>query len=164
MSMQSVLSYKNDRVVERFLKLYEIEKKHAEQLFVETLKFLWACSVCRHVLGPVTIIDEMWHNFILFTGDYAKFCNDYLGRYIHHNPAEDESRSELVRSAALDGYDSPLERQLDSLCDIVGEQTVFLWYVRYPQIYDQKFYDTKQRPPTARIPERSVHLEYFPGD
>jgi len=36
------------------------------------------------------ILDEAWHTFILFTKDYATFCNDYVGKFIHHMPSVGE--------------------------------------------------------------------------
>lgn len=37
---------------------------------------------------PSQVIDVAWHEFILFTKEYAYFCNKALGRFIHHTPAE----------------------------------------------------------------------------
>jgi hypothetical protein len=34
---------------------------------------------------PSAEVDEMWHEFILFTKEYAAFC-DLAGGFIHHNP------------------------------------------------------------------------------
>ncbi|MDP3917441.1 MAG: hypothetical protein Q8Q42_04115 [Nanoarchaeota archaeon] len=31
-------------------------------------------------------VDEVWHQFILFTPQYHQFCNDFLGGYMHHLP------------------------------------------------------------------------------
>lgn len=31
-------------------------------------------------------VDEVWHQFILFTKSYHNFCNDLLGGYLHHSP------------------------------------------------------------------------------
>ena len=31
-------------------------------------------------------VDEVWHQFILFTPQYHQFCNGFLGRYMHHLP------------------------------------------------------------------------------
>lgn len=31
-------------------------------------------------------IDEVWHQFILFTPQYHEFCNKVVGRYLHHVP------------------------------------------------------------------------------
>ncbi|MEX2029477.1 MAG: hypothetical protein WD906_00680 [Anaerolineales bacterium] len=31
-------------------------------------------------------VDEVWHAFILFTREYAAFCQDVFGEFIHHVP------------------------------------------------------------------------------
>jgi len=31
-------------------------------------------------------VDEVWHQFILFTPQYHEFCNETLGEYFHHQP------------------------------------------------------------------------------
>ncbi len=42
----------------------------------------------RMVSMPSQVVDELWHEFILFTRDYARFCDKALGRFLHHVPAE----------------------------------------------------------------------------
>ena len=37
---------------------------------------------------PSQVVDEAWHNFILFTKNYSVFCKSALGRFLHHVPAE----------------------------------------------------------------------------
>lgn len=37
-------------------------------------------------LAPSPIVDEAWHQFILFTVDYAAYCDAVAGRFIHHHP------------------------------------------------------------------------------
>lgn len=32
-------------------------------------------------------VDEVWHQFILFTVQYQEYCKRYFGRYIHHAPS-----------------------------------------------------------------------------
>lgn len=31
-------------------------------------------------------VDEVWHQFILFTKEYTTFCQNILGRFLHHVP------------------------------------------------------------------------------
>jgi hypothetical protein len=41
-------------------------------------------------------VDNMWHSFILFTKEYADFCQSNFGHFIHHEPnrvGQDESLS-----------------------------------------------------------------------
>ncbi len=39
------------------------------------------------VAMPSRIVDEAWHEFILFTRDYAVFCQNAFGHFLHHNPS-----------------------------------------------------------------------------
>ena len=54
--------------------------------------------VILHATGSVgmisPIVDEVWHAFILHTKDYADFCNDMSGEYLHHAPNTPMSPSE----------------------------------------------------------------------
>jgi len=40
------------------------------------------------VAMPSQVVDVAWHEFILFTREYSKFCSKALGRFLHHTPAE----------------------------------------------------------------------------
>ena len=37
---------------------------------------------------PSQVVDDLWHEFILFTKQYQDFSQKALGRYLHHTPAE----------------------------------------------------------------------------
>jgi hypothetical protein len=41
----------------------------------------------RYVSMPSQLADELWHEFILHTRDYAAFCQKAFGRMLHHTPA-----------------------------------------------------------------------------
>jgi hypothetical protein len=42
----------------------------------------------RMVAMPSQAVDDAWHEFILFTRHYARFCRGAFGRFLHHTPAE----------------------------------------------------------------------------
>jgi len=42
----------------------------------------------RMVAMPSQAADDAWHEFILFTRHYDKFCRHAFGRFLHHTPAE----------------------------------------------------------------------------
>ncbi|MEP1870999.1 MAG: hypothetical protein ABJJ44_15835, partial [Paraglaciecola sp.] len=81
-TLEDVISYKNDDVIDRFIKIYGIEKDQATIIFNSTKKWIWLCYYRRKVNAeqnlvidsPLVIIDEMWHNFVLFTKGYSEFC------------------------------------------------------------------------------------------
>ncbi|MGH8556123.1 MAG: glycine-rich domain-containing protein [Methylococcales bacterium] len=37
---------------------------------------------------PSQVVDDAWHEFILFTAGYEQFCQNAFGRFLHHTPAE----------------------------------------------------------------------------
>lgn len=58
-------------------------------LFTEVKRYL----VLTHVDQTKTwqmysaYVDEVWHQFVLFTVEYSKFCTKYFGSYRHHFPS-----------------------------------------------------------------------------
>jgi hypothetical protein len=45
-------------------------------------------SGCRFVAMPSQVVDDLWHEFILYTRAYEDFCQKAFGRFFHHTPAE----------------------------------------------------------------------------
>ena len=41
----------------------------------------------RFVSMPSCVADDLWHEFILYTRDYQRFCRKALGGFLHHAPA-----------------------------------------------------------------------------
>ena len=60
----------------------------------ETLRFLYLCSRSDSSLTPSQLIDELWHEFILFTRTYHAFCKDKFGQFVHHQP--DDQRASVI--------------------------------------------------------------------
>jgi hypothetical protein len=54
--------------------------------------FLYDCHRSDVPLSPSERVDEGWHNFILFTKDYADFCQSNFGHFIHHTPLDGAPR------------------------------------------------------------------------
>ena len=45
-------------------------------------------------------VDEVWHQFVLFTVEYVTFCKRYFGRYVHHSPSNAPVPESAVRRPA----------------------------------------------------------------
>lgn len=41
----------------------------------------------KQVAMPSQLVDDLWHEFILYTHHYQTFCQQAFGRYLHHTPA-----------------------------------------------------------------------------
>ncbi|WP_119274058.1 glycine-rich domain-containing protein [Taklimakanibacter deserti] len=41
----------------------------------------------RFVSMPSRVADDLWHEFILYTREYKRFCRGAFGSFLHHTPA-----------------------------------------------------------------------------
>lgn len=91
-----VLAYKGlvneqlwERLVNRLVKDEDMERILAERVMNEALGFLQLCALepdSAH--SPSETVDPGWHTFLVYTRDYAAFCDRIAGRFIHHNPTD----------------------------------------------------------------------------
>jgi hypothetical protein len=133
-SLEELLAYRHRGVVCRYAKDHHAAPAEAEEVFQQLLKWLYLCARAADglegfgcVVSPdIEKIDWMWHTFLLFTRDYADFCECYLGTFIHHVPNEDEDEDETP--VDQDAYRTALERQFSFVYDVLGEETLTAWY------------------------------------
>ncbi|WP_344747139.1 hypothetical protein [Streptosporangium vulgare] len=78
--------------------------EHAHQadiIMEQALAFLATCAANPGAgLGPSDTVDIGWHTFILYTPEYAEFCQRIAGRFIHHNPDDNPADSGTGNSLA----------------------------------------------------------------
>ena len=131
-TLDQALAYDNDEVVSRFAADHGVSLVDAREIFVETKRWLWLCAttpVSIHLVGEARAIDSMWHTFIIFTREYADFCERYLGAFVHHRPrtiAEKEAWKDVsVRRASL-------KSAYETVAEAVGTATLEKWFVDFP--------------------------------
>lgn len=143
MPLVKKIDYYNDNVINRFIKIYDIDKKEATIIFEETIKFLSLSKLDFNFFidDSMLIIDEMWHNFILFTNEYEKFCLENFGRFIHHVPSTDQDRIdfELNKSLELKKLKERTKKQYEIIFDNFGEETLTRWYIDFADKYTSKY-------------------------
>ncbi|THV35690.1 glycine-rich domain-containing protein [Glycomyces buryatensis] len=81
---------------------HHFEAAMAERCMDQAAAFLAACAVTAEPLSPSMAVDIGWHMFILHTRDYAAFCEQVAGQFIHHVPHESEEQGEADVQAVLD--------------------------------------------------------------
>jgi hypothetical protein len=123
-SKSEVITYQLPELVERFEDKLKLNNAEARLLFVDLLQFLFVCgsNVGRGPLAPPPEIDTAWHEFLMFTSQYADFCYKYFGRFIHHVP-QNRAQKTLKRGFRRAARATELARaefgQLSSNWDIV---------------------------------------------
>lgn len=60
----------------------ELVARGLRQFFLAYLK-----GGCKFVSMPSQVVDDLWHEFILYTKNYEVFCRQAFGRFLHHTPA-----------------------------------------------------------------------------
>lgn len=87
-AMTAALNFPLTHVAARYQQLYDLP--HAELLRHERelKRYLVLRSRLRGVTLPTPrVVDQLWQVFLLYTRDYARFC-DTLGGFIHHVPSD----------------------------------------------------------------------------
>jgi hypothetical protein len=137
------LEFEAPFVVEKLVKNHTASTvNEAEQLFTEAKKFI-ILSQSERVAWEMysALVDEAWHQFILYTKEYTEFCDHYFGRYVAHCP-----------------NNSP---QAQSDCKEVGKSMTFADFrSRYEAVYGESlpdvWYDERSIVPTRRVFNEAV--------
>ena len=75
------------KVTDRDIKDSKVSPQLAAETLVELKRWFTLCALHpEKTYATGGQVDEMWHTFILFTKDYARFCHDITGAFIHHVP------------------------------------------------------------------------------
>ncbi|PKH52862.1 hypothetical protein CXF68_20120 [Tenacibaculum sp. Bg11-29] len=144
--LTNLLKFKDVNVISRFMDMYDVPEAEVKDILSETLKFLYISQIPGiFIPDDLLIIDEMWHNLILFTPLYHKFSTEYMNTpYFHHLPAtkteKDQKKQELKNSHDLsrEKYLEKLEFLLSTTYDYLGEETVEKWFEVYPKKYSKE--------------------------
>jgi len=90
--MPQLLAFEAAYLERKLLRLGLVESRsEAQSLFLELKKYL---ALAESYAGQRRVgmfsarVDEVWHQFALFTAQYAGFCQRFFGHFSHHVPAE----------------------------------------------------------------------------
>ena len=67
-------------------------------------------------------VDEVWHQFILYTSQYGEFCRRFFGHYVHHAPsnAPQSGAATTLPVASFSDFCSRYQELFGSRCRIYG--------------------------------------------
>jgi hypothetical protein len=116
------MAWPMDDVLERYRDDHNIPEDVALEHEREIKRYLALCSINPEAkYGMKGVVDELWHTFILFTREYATFCEAVAGRFIHHAPTP---KLEKLVGAGAGNY----AQMLADYVIVFGEESpVHLW-------------------------------------
>ncbi|MFC4159844.1 glycine-rich domain-containing protein [Chitinimonas lacunae] len=104
--------------------------------------FLFNLQAKGHLVAmPSQVVDDLWHEFILYTRNYQEFCRQGFGRLLHHTPAvamthDDQQRHGLRRawylSCAYEGIDPKQPSRLPKLFALDASLAIVGGFVYQP--------------------------------
>ena len=84
---EQILAYDLSDVTKAFCDRNTKYGVNAKKLEVECKRFLYLATIAMNLdMAPTKPIDEYWHQFILFTEEYERFCDRFAGCFMHHRP------------------------------------------------------------------------------
>lgn len=83
---QAVRAFSSSDALYSIARDCQVDEVRARELFESTKGFLLQVAVSGEDRSPDPTVDQAWHAFLLCTRDYARFCQDVLGKFVHHDP------------------------------------------------------------------------------
>lgn len=100
-TVHRAMDYSLNDVIARYARDYELSYEDAERHVFELRRFLALCAMNDGpAYGMRGQIDKAWHTFLMFTRDYAEFCQVVAGKFLHHQP----NTGSESQSSGLDAY------------------------------------------------------------
>src|SRR5438128_2893874 len=92
---QAIESYSLDHVRERLLRKNILSPEVVDEAIKEYRNYLKLSFLGYRPLSMFSKeVDAVWDNHILFTKDYANFCQQVFGYFLHHTPKSPQEQRE----------------------------------------------------------------------
>ncbi len=77
----------------------QLNNAQAEEVLDGLREYFHVCHQAGHrfVSMPSQAVDTAWHQLILFTREYSRFCTLAFGKFLHHTPAEAMSKPQAAQ-------------------------------------------------------------------
>lgn len=101
----NIVDFDSKNIERRLQKKLDLDIQKIQELSLEYKKFLYLAKMNPGVsLVPGKLVDEVWHDHILHTKQYAEDCQRILGKYMHHSPSTNEDGENI--NPTFDLYES----------------------------------------------------------
>ncbi|MFO7289846.1 MAG: hypothetical protein C0P67_007595 [Bacillota bacterium] len=88
----------SERVKRRIMEKSRVGETEWRNRWFELKRFFVLTSILKRVPMYSRDVDSVWHEMLLFTRDYERFSNEFLGTYLHHDPHDQPVFDPLERT------------------------------------------------------------------
>lgn len=86
------------QVCKLYVQHYHSTTKEAKTLERELKRYLVLRALHPSMpYGMTGRTDDLWHTFLLFTREYADFCDHVAGRFLHHMPGVNQNDRQVAK-------------------------------------------------------------------
>lgn len=108
--IEAIQSYNFDHVRERIVRKKLLSEDIVDEAIAEYKRYMTMNARTSDRLTMFSEpIDEVWHQHILFTRDYANFCEKAVGHFVHHDPMTPEQQRKGRKERAERFYEMYVE-------------------------------------------------------
>lgn len=108
-------------LVPRIAKEHHRSLEEAEFMAREAKRMLYLCIASGEAIAPSDIVDEAWHEMLMFTRFYKDFA-DFIGGFIHHDPTDPDMATQEMQTAIVSGETPTYTRMKGNYERIFGEK------------------------------------------
>ncbi len=147
-SLEEVLAYQNKNILHRFKQAspwFQGTEADAELIFEDLKRFLWLYATIEEkrrknpeldlpdisIANAMAVIDEMWHAFILYTDLYIKFCDEYLGAFMHHPVPCEKFIANIKKMGFEEANELFVSEMVECIYEYFGEEIAVRWFDGY---------------------------------
>jgi hypothetical protein len=151
------VAYEAPFLIEKLLKNSIVDTaEEGEELFREVKRYFVLTDLDQGRAWNMysLMVDEVWHQFILFTPQYMNYCNRYFGRYIPHNPSnapKPESPARQFERATFEQFQARYQ-------ELFGEPLPTIWYDEETITLNRRLFSRWAGPLTVRTVDGTVEL------
>ena len=127
------LQYKAPFLSEKLLKDQIVASAaEADELCTELVRYLVLGRMYPDKLWYMvsSLVDEAWHQFVLFSERYHAFCMRYFGQYIHHAPGMSPDASSVSVSSSFEDFSAHYARHFGAPPSRVWDDTSWVALTR----------------------------------
>lgn len=84
--LNRIMEYQYEPLIERMVDQVGWTEEHARRVFDDLKRFMFLCGTVVDLIAAPRIIDDMWHEFMMFSQEYRSFCSLYVGFFVDHTP------------------------------------------------------------------------------
>ncbi len=85
--LDAIENYELGFLVERLKRKEAVRADLIDEAVYEFRRYMALVALGHQDIAMVSQdVDEVWHNFIVFTQRYSQFCVDVFGEFLHHDP------------------------------------------------------------------------------